>query len=76
MGILKKLLGATALSASLMFAGEASAGVIPYPDPGTINPATYTFTAASTGPIEAFFVGSSAGLDENIAYLSTAYPQE
>jgi hypothetical protein len=60
------ILGLTALSASLAFASVASAGVIPYPNPGTINPATYTFTAASTGPIEAFFVGSSASLEENI----------
>jgi hypothetical protein len=66
MGVLKKLLGASALSAGLAFAGGASAGVIPYPDPGTINPTTYVFTAASTGPIEAFFVGSSAGDEENI----------
>jgi hypothetical protein len=66
MGILKKVLGATALSAGLAFAGGASAGVIPYDHAGTINPAVYSFTAASTGPIQVFFVGSSASLDENI----------
>jgi hypothetical protein len=66
MGILKKFLSATALSASLAFAGGASAGVIPYPNPGTINPAVYTFTATANGPVDAFFVGSSAGLTENI----------
>ena len=66
MGILKKLLGASALWAALAFAGHASAGVIPYPNPGTVNPAVYTFTAQNTGDIDAFFVGSSASLEENI----------
>ena len=28
---------------------------IPYPDPGTINPVTYTFTAMSTGEIDAYY---------------------
>ena len=66
MGILKKFLGASALSAALAFAGHASAGIIPYPDVGTINPVTYVFTAQNTGEIDAFFVGSSASLEENI----------
>jgi hypothetical protein len=74
MGILKKVLGATALSAGLAFAGGASAGVIPYDHAGTINPAVYSFTAASTGPIEVFFVGSSASLDENIGLLVNGVP--
>jgi vanillin dehydrogenase len=34
---------------------QTSAGIIPYPDVGTINPAVYIFTAANTGPIAAFF---------------------
>jgi Domain of unknown function (DUF4114) len=66
MGVLKKLLGASALSATLAFAGGASAGIIPYPDIGTINPNVYTFTAANTGDIKAYFVGSDAGDEENI----------
>ncbi len=66
MGILKKLLGASALSAGLAFAGAAFAGPIPYPNPGTVNPDVYTFTAASDGDIVAYFVGSDAGLEENI----------
>jgi hypothetical protein len=66
MGVLKKLLGASALSATLAFAGGASAGIIPYPDSGTINPNVYTFTAANTGDIKAYFVGSDAGDEENI----------
>jgi hypothetical protein len=60
------ILGLTALSASLAFASGASAGVIPYPNAGTINPVVYTFTATANGPIDAFFVGSSASLTENI----------
>ena len=55
MGILKKLLGASALSAGLAFAGAAFAGPIPYPNPGTVNPDVYTFTAASDGDIVAYF---------------------
>jgi PEP-CTERM motif len=66
MKILKKLLGASAVSAALAFAGGASAGVIPYPNIGTVNPDVHTFTATFTGEIEAFFVGSDAGDEENI----------
>jgi Domain of unknown function (DUF4114)/PEP-CTERM motif len=66
MSILGKTLGATALSVGLVFAGGASASVIPYPNTGTINPDVYTFTATANGPIDAFFVGSSAGYEENI----------
>ena len=66
MGVLKKLLGASALSAALGFASGASAGIIPYPNPGTVNLDVYTFTATGTGEIEAFFVGSDASLEENI----------
>src|SRR3984957_9622136 len=74
MGISKRFLGATALSAGLAFASGASAGIIPYPDVGTVNPAVYNFTAAATGPIDAFFVGSSASLDENIGLLVNGVP--
>jgi hypothetical protein len=66
MRVLKKGLGVAALSVGLAIAANASAGTIPYPDAGTINPDVYTFTATGTGPIEAFFVGSSASLEENI----------
>ena len=44
--------------------GAAQAGTIPYPNSGVPNPTTYTFTAANTGPITAYFAGSSAGFEE------------
>ena len=66
MGVLKTVLGAGALSAALAFAGHASAGIIPYPNAGTVNPDVYTFTAQSTGDIIAYFAGSDASLEENI----------
>ena len=47
----------------------ATAGVIPYPTPGTENPITYTFTAANTGPITAYFAGSTASFTEEVTLL-------
>src|SRR5262249_24142415 len=41
----------------------ARAATIPYPNPGTPNPATYTFTAAFTGDVIAYFAGSSASFE-------------
>ncbi len=38
----------------------ATADVIPYPSPGTINITTYFFTAATTGNVTAYFAGASA----------------
>jgi hypothetical protein len=66
MSVSKKALVATALSVGLAFAGGASASVIPYPNAGTINTDVYNFTATANGPIQAFFVGSNAGYEENI----------
>jgi hypothetical protein len=47
----------------------ASADVIPYPNVGTPNPITYSFTATSTGPITAYFAGSGAGFDNELGLL-------
>ncbi len=41
------------------------ADAIPYPNSGTPNPVTYTFTAVSTGNITAYFVGGSGADYEN-----------
>jgi Domain of unknown function (DUF4114)/VPDSG-CTERM motif len=70
----KKLLSLAAVgligsSASLM------AGPIPYPNAGTYNSASYSFTATGNGPITAYFYGASAGygnlLGLNINGVST-----
>ena len=60
MGVLKKLLGASALSAGLAFAGGASAGVIPYPNPARSIQQYVFVPRRATSPIQDFFVGSSA----------------
>ena len=48
---------------------SALADPIPYPDVGTPNPVTYTFTAAATGDVMAYFAGSGAAYDEQIGLL-------
>jgi hypothetical protein len=53
----------------LAAAGSALAGTIPYPDAGTPNAVTYTFTASSTGDIVVYFAGSGASYDESIGML-------
>jgi hypothetical protein len=47
----------------------ARADVIPYPNIGTPNPTTYSFTAAATGNVTAYFAGSGAGYDEQLGML-------
>jgi hypothetical protein len=47
----------------------AHAGVIPYPNSGTPNAVTYTFTAAGTGHVIAYFGGSGASFDELVGML-------
>jgi hypothetical protein len=52
---------------SLAFAAvSVTAATIPYPNPGTENPVTYTFTAASSGDIIAYFDGSGASYTETL----------
>lgn len=56
-------------SLALLFCGlgtSARADSIPYPNPGTLNPATYTFTAAFTGAVTAYFAGSSASFENTL----------
>ncbi len=64
--MLKKAFAIVPLFCGLMAPPTASAGVIPYPSVGTVNPATYTFTAAATGNIIAYFAGSGAGYTQEI----------
>jgi VPDSG-CTERM motif len=47
-------------------AGIARAGAIPYPDSGTPNPVDYSFTATSSGEVDAYFAGSGASYDEQV----------
>jgi hypothetical protein len=54
---------------------SAQAGtIIPYPTPGTINSEVYSFTAAATGVITAFFAGSDAGHTDTIGMLVNGVP--
>jgi PEP-CTERM motif len=48
---------------------EAQAGPIPYPDSGTYNSTVYSFTAASTGDVIAYFAGSGATYDNQLGML-------
>lgn len=47
----------------------AHAGPVPYPNSGTPNTVTYTFTAAATGNVVAFFAGSGAAFDEQVGMI-------
>jgi hypothetical protein len=62
------ILGIGAL-AFLAGVAKARADAIPYPDVGTPNPVTYTFTAATSGDIIAYFAGASAGYDNELGLL-------
>ena len=50
-------------------AQAAHADVIPYSAIGTPNAVTYTFQAASTGDVTAYFTGSGAAYDEALGLL-------
>jgi hypothetical protein len=68
---MKRLLLTTLSAGLLMSAGvtrSAFAGPIPYPDSGTLNPQTYTFSASSTGDIVGYFYSQTkAAFDESVA---------
>ena len=49
-------------------AGSAFADATPYPNAGTQNPTTYTFTS-NGGDVMAYFMGSSASYDEKLGLL-------
>jgi hypothetical protein len=72
---MKKYLLAAALMTAGVFAGTSSqAGTIPYPNPGTINPAVYTFTASATGTVTGFFFGFNAADVDSIEMLVNGVP--
>jgi len=72
MGNRNSLIAGIAFAA--LSAGSAFAGTIPYPNPGTPNPVTYTFTAASTGVITAYFDGSGASYEEVVGMSVNGAP--
>jgi hypothetical protein len=59
------LCGALALAITAV----ADADSIPYPNPGTYNAQTYTFSAISTGDVIAYFAGTDAAFDERLGLL-------
>ena len=68
MSIVRRI-GLAALLCGLGQVSTAKAAFIAYPTPGVENPVTYTFTAASTGNVTAYFAGSTASF-ENILGMS------
>lgn len=65
---MKKLALAFAGGAALI-ASQAQAAIPLYPSPGTVNPINYSFTAASTGNIVAYFAGNGAGFTNLLGLL-------
>lgn len=68
---LNSILAAAVLATTA--AGSAFADAIPYPNPGTQNPSTYTFTAASTGDLTAYFLGTGASYTETLGLLVNGF---
>jgi hypothetical protein len=65
-----KLAVAAAALVLAAMATQAKADTIPYPNVGTPNPTSYTFTAASTGPLTVYeYATSGAGDDETVGLL-------
>lgn len=60
---------AAGLLTCLAWVAPVEAGPIPYPNPGVENPLEYTFTAATTGVITAYFYGSGAGYTNELTML-------
>jgi hypothetical protein len=56
-------------------AGAASAQSVPYPDTGTQNAATYSFTATATGQVDAYFAAqTSAYYAEEVELIVSGVP--
>ena len=68
--LLAAVMVAAGTIATVQFASTAHAGtVIPYNNPGTENPELYSFIAAATGPVVAYFGGSDAGDTDTIGLM-------
>jgi len=71
---MKKIRTVLALGLAFAFTGVAHAMPMSYSNPGTPNPAVYTFTAASTGNVRAYFAGSDAFNTNMITLLVNGQP--
>lgn len=61
-----------ALAATIGLVAVSAQAITPlpkYPNRGTANPVTYTFKAAHTGDITAWYTGSTAGYTENLGLM-------
>jgi PEP-CTERM motif len=68
--IMKRILPLVATVALLYGAGQSQAGPIPYPTPGVVNPVTYSFSAANTGDIVAYYAAQTgAAYTEDLGLL-------
>jgi len=65
-GASKAVMGASLALLLCGLAASARADAIPYPTPGVVNPVPYTFKAAATGDVVAYFAGSDAGFTEEL----------
>lgn len=54
---------------SLLSISTVKASTIPYPDSGTVDTNVHTFTATATGPIGAYFYGSTAAYTNTLSLL-------
>ena len=70
MRLIKQLITSCAIGVTALVAGVAHAGPIPYGNSGNYNAATYSFTAASSGYVMAYFVGGQgAGYSNEMGLL-------
>ncbi|GAA5161545.1 DUF4114 domain-containing protein [Viridibacterium curvum] len=65
----KKIAFAALTAAAIGFSGASVAGPIPYPNAGVQNATSYSFTAATTGAVTAYFYGSTAGYTNELTLL-------
>jgi len=68
-GASKAVMGASLALLLCGLGASARADAIPYPTPGVVNPVVYTFTAAATGNITAYFAGASANNTSDLGML-------
>lgn len=74
--MIRSTLARLVMAVALLAAGPpaVNAGPIPYPNVGVENPVLYTFTAAATGDITAYFYGSTAAYVNELTMLVNGLP--